>query len=179
MAVLNTNFWLIIHVVTITIGYGLCLIGGFLSHVYLYLLNKNNKDLSVLYKIIFSFSLLALFFSFSGTLMGGVWADQSWGRFWGWDPKENGALLIVLWLTFIIHAKLSNLISENNFIIGMIINLIVLSLAWFGVNLLGVGLHAYGFIEGIEKFLFCFIFFEISYILYFPIYKMYKSNKSV
>jgi ABC-type transport system involved in cytochrome c biogenesis permease subunit len=167
VAVLNTNFWLIIHVLTISVGYGLCLIAGFLSHFYLYqilnkkyLTHKNN-----LYNYIFYITLLALLFSFVGTLLGGIWADQSWGRFWGWDPKENGALLIVLWLTLILHAKFSNLISEINFIIGVFLNLIVLSLAWFGVNLLSVGLHSYGFIENIGIGLFIYITFEIFLLI--------------
>lgn len=176
VAVLNTNFWLIVHVLTISIGYGLCLISGFLGHLYLYqILDK--KYLNVknnLYGYIFYITLLALFFSFIGTLLGGVWADQSWGRFWGWDPKENGALLIVLWLTLIFHAKSSNLISETNFIIGVVLNLIVLSLAWFGVNLLSVGLHSYGFIKNIGVWLVIYIAFEMSLVIYFIIF--YKKN---
>lgn len=172
VAVLNTNFWLIVHVLTISIGYGLCLISGFLSHFYLYqILNKKCLNLkNNLYGYIFYITLLALFFSFVGTLLGGIWADQSWGRFWGWDPKENGALLIVLWLTLIFHAKSSNLISETNFIIGVVLNLIALSLAWFGVNLLSVGLHSYGFIENIGMWLFIYITFEISLVIYFIIF---------
>lgn len=178
VAVLNTNFWLIIHVLTISIGYGFCLIGGFLSHFYLYrnfkkkyLSGKNN-----LYIYIFYITLLALFFSFVGTLLGGIWADQSWGRFWGWDPKENGALLIVLWLTLILHAKSSNLISELYFVIGVILNLVILALAWFGVNLLSVGLHSYGFIENIGIGLAIYIAFEIFIILYF--FVLFKKNSA-
>lgn len=172
VAVLNTNFWLVVHVLTISVGYGLCLVSGFLSHFYLYQ-NLNKKHLSFkinLYNYIFYITLLALFFSFVGTLLGGIWADQSWGRFWGWDPKENGALLIVLWLTLIFHAKYSNLISEINFVIGVVLNLIILSLAWFGVNLLSVGLHSYGFIENIGIWLFIYIMLEMSLVIYFFIF---------
>ncbi|HIH2763040.1 MAG TPA: cytochrome c biogenesis protein [Candidatus Azoamicus sp.] len=164
VAVLNTNFWLIIHVLTISIGYGFCLISGFLSHFYLYRSFKHPNIKNNLYAYIFYITLLALFFSFVGTLLGGIWADQSWGRFWGWDPKENGALLIVLWLTLILHAKLSNLISEILFIIGVILNLTILALAWFGVNLLSIGLHSYGFIENIGTGLIIYIAFEIFII---------------
>jgi ABC-type transport system involved in cytochrome c biogenesis permease subunit len=172
VAVLNTNFWLIVHVLTISVGYGLCLISGFLSHLYLYqILNKKYFNVkNNLYGYIFNIALLALFFSFIGTLLGGIWADQSWGRFWGWDPKENGALLIVLWLTLIFHAKSSNLISEINFIIGVVLNLIVLSLAWFGVNLLSVGLHSYGFIKNIGVWLVIYIAFEMLLVIYFIIF---------
>lgn len=177
VAVLNTNFWLIIHVLTISIGYGFCLICGFLSHIYLYrILNKNTNN-NTLYVYIFYISLLALCFSFIGTLLGGIWADQSWGRFWGWDPKENGALLIVLWLTLILHAKSSNFISEVIFCVGMVVNLIVLALAWFGVNLLSVGLHSYGFIENIGLGLIIYISLEFLILLFFLFF--YKKNVNV
>lgn len=178
MAVLNTNLWLVIHVLTISVGYGLCLISGFLGHVYLFYFIKehgNSKFLQILYNLMFSFTLIALFFTFIGTLLGGVWADQSWGRFWGWDPKENGALLIVLWLTLILHAKVANLISDMFFGIGLVLNVIVLFLAWFGVNLLNVGLHSYGFVENIGNNLLIFSFFELMYILIF--FYMYKKTK--
>lgn len=177
VAVLNTNFWLIIHVLTISIGYGFCLICGFLSHIYLYrILNKNTNN-NTFYVYIFYISLLALCFSFIGTLLGGIWADQSWGRFWGWDPKENGALLIVLWLTLILHAKSSNFISEVIFCVGMVVNLIVLALAWFGVNLLSVGLHSYGFIENIGLGLIIYISLEFLILLFFLFF--YKKNVNV
>lgn len=179
VAVLNTNFWLVIHVLTISIGYGFCLICGFLGHIYIYQLAKYKNYLikNNLYNYIFYFTLLSLFFSFIGTLLGGIWADQSWGRFWGWDPKENGALLIVLWLTLILHAKSSNLISEIYFVVGSILNLIVLSLAWFGVNLLSVGLHSYGFIENIGIGLFGYVTFELLFLIYFIF--LYKKNLNV
>lgn len=178
VAVLNTNFWLIVHVLTISIGYGFCLIGGFLSHFYLYRNLKNGylNGKNNLYIYIFYITLLALFFSFVGTLLGGIWADQSWGRFWGWDPKENGALLIVLWLTLILHAKSSNLISELCFVTGVILNLVILALAWFGVNLLSVGLHSYGFIENIGIGLAIYVAFEIFIILYF--FVLLKKNSA-
>lgn len=181
-AVLNTNFWLTIHVITISVGYGLCVIAGFFSHVYLCL--KINHDFFLkhnkkIYNYIFSFSVIALFFSFIGTLLGGIWADQSWGRFWGWDPKENGALLIVLWLTLFLHAKISNIISEDVFVIGIILNLIMLSLAWFGINLLNIGLHSYGFIEHIEIGLLFFITFELCYIIFFYCYFKLKYYFSI
>jgi hypothetical protein len=81
---------------------------------------------------------------FVGTILGGIWADQSWGRFWGWDPKENGALLIVLWNATILHARWGGLIRERGLAVMSVFGNIVVSLSWFGVNMLGVGLHSYG-----------------------------------
>lgn len=170
MPVLDTNFWLILHVITITCGYALCLISGLLAHLYLYFkLDINNKKefLKKFLNLIHFFVILSLLFSLCGTILGGVWADQSWGRFWGWDPKENGAMLIILWLTFIIHARMSKFSNENFYINGIIINNIMVFLAWFGVNLLNVGLHSYGFTKNVGLGLIMFLIFELSYIMIF------------
>ena len=114
--------------------------------------------------MIFGITAFGLIFSFIGTVLGGIWADQSWGRFWGWDPKENGALLIVLWCAILFHAKLAHWIDQLGFAIGSILGIIVVMLAWFGINLLGVGLHSYGFTSGIAKALFTYIGFELVFI---------------
>jgi ABC-type transport system involved in cytochrome c biogenesis permease subunit len=89
----------------------------------------------------------ATLFSFVGTVLGGIWADQSWGRFWGWDPKENGAVLIVLWCAIILHARWGGFIRQRGLMIMAIFGNIVTSFSWFGVNMLGVGLHSYGFMD--------------------------------
>ena len=89
----------------------------------------------------------ALLFSFVGTVLGGIWADQSWGRFWGWDPKENGALLIVLWNAIILHARWGRYVREKGIMAMAIFGNVITSLSWFGVNMLGVGLHSYGFMD--------------------------------
>jgi hypothetical protein len=92
---------------------------------------------------------LGLTLSFVGTMLGGIWADQSWGRFWGWDPKENGALLIVLWCAILFHAKLGKMIGPFGMAAGAALLIIVVMMAWFGINALGVGLHSYGFTDGV------------------------------
>jgi cytochrome c biogenesis factor len=89
----------------------------------------------------------ALFYSFVGTVLGGIWADQSWGRFWGWDPKENGALLIVLWNAIILHAHWGGYVRERGLMAMAIFGNVITSLSWFGINMLGVGLHSFGFME--------------------------------
>ena len=88
-----------------------------------------------------------LLFSLIGTILGGIWAADSWGRFWGWDPKENGAMLIVLWMAIILHARLAGMIKERGLMVMATFGNIVCSFSWFGVNLLGIGLHSYGFTE--------------------------------
>ena len=164
VAVLDSNFWLATHVTTITMGYGASLVAGFVGHLYLVqnaFYSQNKSKLKSIFNNLFGVTLVALFFTLFGTILGGIWADQSWGRFWGWDPKENGALLIVLWQLMMIHMRLTGLANPKQFALGMGLNNIAVALAWFGVNLLQVGLHSYGFDDGVARNLYLFIFFEI------------------
>ena len=164
VAVLNSNFWLATHVTTITMGYGASLVAGLVGHIYLFQVIRDpmdTKTLKSIFKNLFGLTLIALFFTLFGTILGGIWADQSWGRFWGWDPKENGALLIVLWQLMIIHMRLSGIAKPAEFALGMVLNNIIVAIAWFGVNLLQVGLHSYGFDNGVATNLFIFILLEL------------------
>ena len=166
VAVLNSNFWLATHVTTITIGYGTSLMAGFMGHIYLgmaILYPERTGSLKEIYNNTFGITLMALFFSLFGTILGGIWADQSWGRFWGWDPKENGAMLICMWHLMMIHMRLSGMVKGPGFALGMVLNNIIVALAWFGVNLLSVGLHSYGFASGIAINLGLFILFEFLF----------------
>jgi ABC-type transport system involved in cytochrome c biogenesis permease subunit len=98
-------------------------------------------------KMVYGIVCFATLFSFVGTILGGIWADQSWGRFWGWDPKENGALIIVLWNVITLHARWGGLVKERGLMNMAVFGNIVTSFSWFGVNLLGIGLHSYGFMD--------------------------------
>jgi len=140
-AILNTHFWLTVHVLTIIMGYA-----GFMAFSlsgHLYLLSRDATEAwAPLQRRILSF---ALFFTALGTYLGGVWADLSWGRFWGWDPKENGALILVIAAAWGLHTPLlKKNPSRRMAFFGLFCGLL-LSLAWLGINLLGLGLHAYGY----------------------------------
>jgi len=179
VAVLNSNFWLATHVTTITIGYGTSLFAGFLGHIYLLQAIRypsNKKYLKTIGSNVYGATLFALFFTMFGTILGGIWADQSWGRFWGWDPKENGALLIVMWQIIMLHFRITGLVKPLGFAFGMVLNNIIVVLAWFGVNLLGVGLHSYGFAEGIARNIIIFIATEL--IIGIGIYSWAKNRQS-
>jgi ABC-type transport system involved in cytochrome c biogenesis permease subunit len=99
-------------------------------------------------KMIYAVVCFAMFLSFTGTVLGGLWADYSWGRFWGWDPKENGALLIVIWCALILHARWGGMVKHRGMAILAVLGNIVTSWSWFGTNFFGVGLHTYGFMAG-------------------------------
>lgn len=163
VAVLNTDFWLGTHVICITIGYGVCILASLLAHIALAQrgFGGSDKAFKAAHKNIYRISITALLFTAVGTILGGIWADQSWGRFWGWDPKENGALLIVLWLIWILHGRVSQHIKPILFMALTAALSIIVALAWLGVNLLSVGLHSYGFTSGMAAGLAAFCTAEI------------------
>ncbi len=170
IAVLDTNFWLATHVTTIVAGYGAGLFASALSHVYvvtraLGLKRKIPEFHNDLARVIYGVVAFCLVFTLIGTVLGGVWAAQSWGRFWGWDPKENGALLIVLWALAALHARRGGYIRRDGLALSTIVLGMIVVFAWWGVNALGVGLHSYGFTSGVWRSLAVFWLVETAVIL--------------
>lgn len=155
-AVLDTQFWLWTHVTIIALGYVLTMVAGFwaiLMILYCWLPRTTHKDVKVMADITYGLICGATLLSFIGTVLGGLWADDSWGRFWGWDPKENGAAMIVLWNAAILHARWAGLIRIQGLAAMAIFGNVVTAWSWFAVNELGIGLHSYGFTEGVVFFL--------------------------
>jgi ABC-type transport system involved in cytochrome c biogenesis permease subunit len=153
VAVLDSNFWLTTHVITITLGYSAGLLASFISAGYVIMrgLGLDGGDQGLRRSItrsVYGMLCFTLFLSLVGTVLGGIWANYSWGRFWGWDPKENGALLIVLWTLAILHARLGGFLREWSLHFASIFTAIVVTFSWWHVNFLGVGLHNYGFTAG-------------------------------
>jgi ABC-type transport system involved in cytochrome c biogenesis permease subunit len=150
-AVLDTNIWLATHVVAITTGYAAMFLAGMLAIIYIvrgvFTRSLKPETADSLARMTYGVVCFATLFSFVGTVLGGIWADQSWGRFWGWDPKENGAVLIVLWCAITLHARWGGFIRQRGLMIMAIFGNVVTSFSWFGVNMLGVGLHSYGFMQ--------------------------------
>ncbi len=168
-AVLDTNFWLATHVTTIAIGYSAGLLAAAIAHVYifgkLFGLRKNDSQFyRSIGRVLYGTVIYCLFFSVLGTLLGGVWANESWGRFWGWDPKENGALMICLWTLAMVHAHRGGYIRDLGIAISSVFCGIIVAFSWWGVNLLNVGLHTYGFTHGILVSLLIFIGLEMVVI---------------
>jgi len=167
-AVLDTNFWLATHVTTITLGYAATFAAGLLGVGYilagLFSPGLTSQVGRVLYRMMYGILCFAIFFSFVGTVLGGLWADDSWGRFWGWDPKENGALIIVLWNALVLHARWGGLVKERGLAVLAVGGNIVTAWSWFGVNLLSVGLHSYGFKEGTFFWLALFVLSQLAVI---------------
>jgi ABC-type transport system involved in cytochrome c biogenesis permease subunit len=125
---------------------------------------KRTEFLGQLTRMVYGIVCFATLCSFAGTVLGGIWADQSWGRFWGWDPKENGALIIVLWNAIILHARWGGMIKQRGLMNMAVFGNIVTSWSWFGTNMLGVGLHNYGFTEAAFVALVIFVSTQLAVI---------------
>lgn len=165
-AVLDTNFWLATHVTTINMGYAAGLLAAGLGHIWLGLYFFQRKAaMNSVNRMMYGVLCFSLLFSVVGTILGGVWANDSWGRFWGWDPKENGALLICIWELMILHARMGGFIRPFGFAIMNVLLGVVVATSWWGVNLLGVGLHSYGFTEGVGFWLMVYFGIEFGVVL--------------
>jgi ABC-type transport system involved in cytochrome c biogenesis permease subunit len=164
-AVLDTNFWLATHVTCVTLGYTMAFVAGFMGIAYIFLgmfTNKLRREGSAnLTRMTYGVLCAGMFLSFVGTVLGGLWADYSWGRFWGWDPKENGALLIVIWIALILHARWGGMVKHRGIAVLSVLGIIITSWSWFGTNFLGVGLHSYGFRQGAMTAL---IFVDVGFL---------------
>jgi ABC-type transport system involved in cytochrome c biogenesis permease subunit len=167
-AVLDSNFWLTVHVITVTVGYVGTFLSGFLGIIYIlrgfFTRTLDEATGKTLARMIYGIVCFATLFSFIGTVTGGIWADQSWGRFWGWDPKENGALIIVLWNALILHLRWGGLVRERGIVNCAVFGNIVTAWSWFGVNMLGIGLHSYGFTDAAFKWLLIFVGSQLALI---------------
>ena len=167
-AVLDSNFWLATHVPTVTLGYSATFLAGLIAFLYIVRVTlfggvdkKMEKTIS---GMVYGSVCFALLFSFVGTVLGGIWADQSWGRFWGWDPKENGALMIVLWNALVLHARWAKIASTMGIMQLAIVGNIITAWSWFGTNMLSVGLHSYGFMDSAFFWLLLFIVSQMAVI---------------
>jgi ABC-type transport system involved in cytochrome c biogenesis permease subunit len=151
-AVLRTRYWLIIHVMTIVFSYGAAVlsfgIGLTAMTMYLFGLDRRETMKSLAHFSYRSIQVATLLLG-AGTILGGVWAADSWGRFWGWDPKEIGALVAFLCYVIVLHARFVGLLKTFGMLAWSVLGFGGVAFAWYGVNfVLPVGLHSYGFGKG-------------------------------
>ena len=160
--VLNSSVFLTLHVFTIALGFAGMILSGVVAHLVLFrgsaaLPSPELSKGSSLYALMYGTLAFGGAFTILGTLLGGVWADFAWGRFWGFDPKECGALFVILWAMLLLHLRAGRLVSPRGFALLNAFSSIVTFLCWFGINLLGVGLHSYGFQGGTAMWLIGFV----------------------
>ena len=169
-AVLNSSVFLTLHVFTIALGFAGMILSGVVAHVALFRMralpgDENVEGPSPVNSLMYGTLVFGAVFTVIGTLLGGVWADYAWGRFWGFDPKDCGALFVILWSMLLLHLRAGKLISPHGFALLNAFNVMVTFLCWFGVNLLGVGLHSYGFQGGTATWLGAFVIADVLLIL--------------
>ena len=166
--VLRNNFWLTVHVLTITLGYAAFLLSLGLGHMALFKYafrpdqEESVKNLNqALYKSI----QVGVLFLAAGTILGGVWANYSWGRFWGWDPKEVWALIALLGYLAILHGRYAGWLREFGMAAWSVVAFLGVLMAWYGVNfVLGAGLHSYGFGTGGYKYVAIYVLVEFAFV---------------
>lgn len=166
-AILNSSVFLTLHVFTIALGFAGMILSGVVAHVALFRVARcpaGTEKIQNATKLLFGTLVFGGSFTILGTLLGGVWADFAWGRFWGFDPKECGAFFVCLWAMLSLHLRASKLVSCRGFALFSCFNVIVTFLCWFGVNLLGVGLHSYGFQSGTAVWLVSFVIADSAVI---------------
>lgn len=147
--VLRSNYWLTIHVLTVVSSYGAFGLALALGHRHLIfdriLKRWSPQDAEASAKLILRVVEFGAILIGVGTVLGGVWANESWGRFWGWDPKETWALITLLGYLVIIHLRYFKKIGPFGLAVGTIVGFQLVLFTWYGVNfVLGRGLHSYG-----------------------------------
>ncbi len=185
--VLRSNYWLTIHVLTITLSYGAFMLAMGISNISLFQFRKKAQSgdkvaLSQRISLLNMLSYRALMFGTvllaAGTILGGVWADYSWGRFWGWDPKEVWALIALLAYMAVLHGRYAGLVGTFAFPLWTVICFSTVVMAWYGVNfVLGVGLHSYGFSSGGQAMVTGFIGIQTVYCLWIA-FQRYGQKKA-
>lgn len=152
--VLRDNMWLTIHVLTITLGYAAFALSMILGNIAMgqwVFQGKESRELPMRQLAFYAYRAVqvGVVLLAAGTILGGVWADYSWGRFWGWDPKETWALIALLGYLALVHARFRGMVAPFGFLAGCVVAFLGVLMAWYGVNfVLGAGLHSYGFSSG-------------------------------
>ncbi|HXM74363.1 MAG TPA: cytochrome c biogenesis protein CcsA, partial [Chthoniobacterales bacterium] len=180
--VLRDNFWLTIHVLTITLSYAAFALAMGFGHILLFRYARNpakaRADTAMhfwLYRVL----QLGVLLLAAGTILGGVWANYSWGRFWGWDPKETWALIALLCYITTLHGRLAGWWTQFGLVVASVVCFLAVLMAWYGVNfVLGKGLHSYGFGIGGETYVATFVILDLAFVG-FAIWRYRKSRRIV
>ncbi len=178
--VLRDNFWLTIHVLTITLSYAAFALAMGFGHILLWRYARDpigaRADQPMhfwLYRVL----QLGVLLLAAGTILGGVWANYSWGRFWGWDPKETWALIALLCYLLTLHGRLAGWWTQFGLVVASIVCFLAVLMAWYGVNfVLGKGLHSYGFGIGGETYVATFVVLDLLFVA-FAVWRYRKSRE--
>ncbi|MFZ3231061.1 MAG: cytochrome c biogenesis protein CcsA [Pseudobdellovibrio sp.] len=182
-AVLRSNYWLVVHVMTITISYAAFMLAfglGDLGLAYMVMGEEKHREaIQMLTTGVYRAMQIGVAFLTPGIILGGIWADYSWGRFWGWDPKETWALIVLLGYIVVLHARLVGWLKNFGMLASGVITFSLVIMAWYGVNfVLGAGLHSYGFGAGGVEYVSVFIALHILFVFYAYFVQRASSKKA-
>ena len=178
------SYWLTIHVAVITASYGFLALGSFLGVLNLILMllqTKKNKEriqikIKELSRINEATLIAGLYLLTVGTFLGGIWANESWGRYWGWDPKETWAFITILIYAFVVHMRMiPGLKGFYAFNVGSIFSYFSVLMTYFGVNYYLSGLHSYA--QGDPTPIPNFVFYTIAILLALSISSYFVNKK--
>jgi cytochrome c-type biogenesis protein CcsB len=180
--VLRSNFWLTIHVLVITISYSAFFLAFVLADLGLiYVLKGEDREknrLSVISLGVYRSMQIGVALLAPGIILGGIWADYSWGRFWGWDPKETWALIALLGYLAVLHARLAGLVKDFGTLVSAVVAFSLVIMAWYGVNfVLGAGLHSYGFGAGGVEYVTAFVVAHIIFVIFVALVRRDRLTK--
>ncbi|MFQ3577662.1 MAG: cytochrome c biogenesis protein CcsA, partial [Verrucomicrobiia bacterium] len=166
--VLQDNFWLTTHVLTITLSYAAFLLALALAHIVLgkALLGRDVSSLRPVYSYLYRAIQIGVLLLATGVVLGAFWANYSWGRFWDWDPKETWSLVALLGYIFLLHGRIAGWWGGFGLAVGSVFSFLAILMAWYGVNfVLGVGLHSYGFGTGGLGYVITFVAVETLFVV--------------
>lgn len=162
--VLQSNFWLATHVLVITLSYAAFLLALAVAHIALGKVILGRKPSAAIYNYIYRTLQVGVLLLAVGTILGAVWANYSWGRFWDWDPKETWALIALLAYLFLLHGRIAGIWGGFGLAVGSVLGFLTIVMAWYGVNfVLGVGLHSYGFGAGGFEYAMAYVVVELVF----------------
>lgn len=169
VAVLHSNKWLTIHVLTIVASYGALALATVLAHVYgwLYVTRRAHQALPALGLFLYRVIQVGVVLLAGGVMLGAVWANASWGRYWGWDPKETWALITLLWFLAILHGRFAGWIKGVGVALSTISGFFLLLMTYYGVSFYLVGLHSYagGHAKPLPVLLIAYLVAEAAFVI--------------
>jgi cytochrome c-type biogenesis protein CcsB len=145
---LRSNYWLILHVMTITLSYAAFALALGIANItlgYFLVRSKSRETIAALSRFTYQVLQVGVLLLAAGTILGAVWADYAWGRFWSWDPKEVWALIALLGYLAVLHARKVNWLGHFGLATAAVACFSLVVVAWYGVNfVMGAGRHTYG-----------------------------------
>jgi ABC-type transport system involved in cytochrome c biogenesis permease subunit len=179
--ILQSRLWLTIHVITIVSSYGAFALALILGDLLLLHFLRRDPDAQFAAEqaaVIDRLIQIGVLLITTGIILGGLWAEQSWGRFWGWDPKEVWALVVLLVYLLLVHGRFAGWLNSFGMAMGAVLSFSAVIMSWYGVNfLLSAGLHSYGFGTGGRVVIAVCVIGQLGFAMFVWVWRVGRSTK--